>query len=271
MIRLSYFLRKRPNLSDAAFRALWLEDHASLVAGHAPALRLRRHVQSLVLPDDPVTQMLRQVYGTGGEPYDGVAEFWWKSAEDLEEALRTTEGQRAAGDLRKSEARFVDFSGSFLRFGMEIPQINPPEEIVAREGTSILKGYYVGNIRPGLSDEAARFHWLTCHGPLAREYQQFLPYRRYIQVHALDLPLAVPLREAREGMQEPHTIGHAEVWADRRDLALATGPEVAQAFQLLAADIHTFVDSAAAAVFVAKEYVVVDKPIMTTPLPTPAG
>ncbi len=272
MIRLSYFIRKRADLSDGDFRALWLERHAALVAGRASALRIRRHVQSLVLPEDPVAQMLQQIYATGGQPYDGVAHFWWKSAEDLEEALTTAEGRQAADALAEDERGFVDFSRSLLGFGMELPQINPPEDIVAKEGTTILKGYYVGNVRSGLSLQAAKFHWITCHGPLAREYQQFLPYRRYIQVHALGLPLAARMREARKGMPEaPSFIGHAEVWADRRDLALATGPEVGQAFQLLSADIHTFVDSAAASVFVAKEYVVVDKPIMVPPLPQPAA
>ncbi len=270
MIRLNYFLRRLPNLSLEAFQEYWLEKHAVLLTKHASALRVRRYVQAHALPDDPLGEMMQQIYGTGGEPYDGVAELWWKSPQDLAEALGTSEGQQGAAELLEDERRFVDFSRSSLWFGVDMPQINPPGEIVAREGSTIVKGYYVGRIVPHLSEEQAKFHWLTCHGPLARQYDQFLPYQRYIQVRAVEEPLAEELRAARGGMEVFPTIGNAEVWVDRRELGSAAGPEVDEAFRLLVEDISYFVDVPRSTVFVAKEHVIVDKKIIVPPLPKPA-
>ena len=271
MIRLNYFLRRLPSLSLEAFQEYWREKHAVLLTKHASALRVRRYVQAHVLPDDPLGEMMQQIYGTGGEPYDGVAELWWKSPQDLAEALGTSEGQQGAEELLEDERRFVDFSRSSLWFGVDMPQINPPGEIVAREGSTIVKGYYVGRVVPHLSEEQAKFHWLTCHGPLARQYAQFLPYQRYIQVRAVEEPLAEELRAARGGMDVFPTIGNAEVWVDRRELAAVAGPEVDEAFGLLVEDISYFVDVPRSSVFVAKEHIIVDKKITVPPLPKPAG
>ena len=82
MIRLNYFLRRLPSLSLEAFQEYWREKHAVLLTKHASALRVRRYVQAHALPDDPLGEMMQQIYGTGGEPYDGVAELWWKSPQD---------------------------------------------------------------------------------------------------------------------------------------------------------------------------------------------
>jgi len=150
-----------------------------------------------------------------------------------------------------------------------MPQINPPGEIVAKEGSTIVKGFYVGPVASDVPVEDAQFHWLTCHGPLARQYDQFLPYKRYIQVRAIEEPIAAALREARGGMEEFPTIGNAEVWVDRRELAAAAGPEVEEAFKLLVEDISYFVDVSRSTVFVAKEHVIVDKKIIVPPLPKP--
>ena len=49
----------------------------------APALRIKRYVQSHTLTS-PVNEALRRGRG-GPEPYDGVAELWWDSLEDLAE------------------------------------------------------------------------------------------------------------------------------------------------------------------------------------------
>jgi len=269
MIRLNYFLRRHPNLSLEEFQEHWLEEHAVLLTGHASALRVRRYVQAHTLPDDPSGEMMRQLYGTEGEPYDGVEELWWKSPQDLAAALETPEGQRGAEELLEDERRFVDFSRSCLWFCVDMPQINPAGEIVAKEGTTLLKGFYVIHLHPDLPVEDAEFHWLTCHGPLARQYGQFLPYQRYIQVRAVEGPVAAAWRTARGGMEEFPRMGNAEIWADRRELASVAGPEVEEAFQVLVEDISYFADARRSTAFVAKEHVIVDKKIIVPPLPKP--
>ncbi len=271
MIRMNYFMRKPGKMSLEDFHQYWLDRHAALVVRHAPALRIRRHVQAHTLLDDDDGQMMQQMYGTTAEGYDGVAEFWWKSRQDLAEALQTPEGREAAAELREDERRFVDFSRSTLYFCVEIPQVNPPGSIVAREDNMLIKGYYVGHARPGLSIRDIQFHWMTCHGALARQYEQFIPYQRYLQLHRFEDPVADEWRSARGGMETFRAMGHAEVWLDRRDLAAPGGPEAGESYGYFAQDIEQFADVSNSPLFVAKEHIILDKRIMTMPLPVPTA
>jgi len=89
MIRFNYFLRRLPNLSLEEFQEYWREKHAPILVKHASALRVRRYVQAHTLPDDPLGETMQQIYGTLGEPYDGVCQMWYKSRQDLIEAKET--------------------------------------------------------------------------------------------------------------------------------------------------------------------------------------
>jgi uncharacterized protein (TIGR02118 family) len=106
MIKFVYCVRRRPELSPDAFRKYWLEQHGPLVRSFATALRARRYVQSHTL-DTPLNVHARQPRGTA-EPYDGITEVWWDSAEDLAAALATPEGQRANAVLAADEGKFCD-------------------------------------------------------------------------------------------------------------------------------------------------------------------
>ena len=268
MIRLEYYVRRPVDMERRAFLKEWKENYAALVVRHAAALKVRKYVQAEVLPEDPHGALLTQMYGAGGEIYDGINEFWWASRKELAVALATEAGRAAMAELVEAEKQFVDFSRSALWFAIDMPQINPPGVIVAREDNMYLKGIYVGKMREELTPDEVKFHWLTCHGPLARQYEQFLPFERYIQVNRIEDPLADDLRAAR-GITDYMTIGHAEVWFDRRAIALAQGPEVDEAFPLLVADIANFADPSQSAMQVAKEHVIIDKKIFTQPIPVP--
>jgi len=57
----------------------------------------------------------------GPEPYDGIAELWFDSADSLQAKLATEEGRRAAIELLEDERRFIDLEQSPLWFGDEHP------------------------------------------------------------------------------------------------------------------------------------------------------
>jgi hypothetical protein len=48
------------------------------------------------------------------EAFDGVAELWWDSLDDLVAALGSEDGQRANAGLAEDEARFIDLERSSL-------------------------------------------------------------------------------------------------------------------------------------------------------------
>ena len=121
MLKLVFPLRRLPTLSREQFQKYWYETHGPLVRQHAQALRIRHYVQLHTL-DDPINAALRESRGAQ-EPYDGVAELWWESRDDLEPALGTPEAQEAARALLEDEERFIDLARSALWLGTERPII----------------------------------------------------------------------------------------------------------------------------------------------------
>ena len=119
MLKLVFPLRRLPTLSREEFQRYWYETHGPLVRRHAKALRIRRYVQLHTL-DDPINAALQESRGAE-EPYDGVAELWWESREDLEQALATPEAQQAGRELLEDERRFIDLGRSALWLGTERP------------------------------------------------------------------------------------------------------------------------------------------------------
>ena len=117
MIKLTFCLRRLPHLSRQQFLAYWLDKHGPLVKNHASALNLRRYVQQHAL-DDPLNEALRGQRGAP-EAFDGVAELWWESREEMERAFASPEGRAAGKELQEDEKNFIDHARSPLWIGEE--------------------------------------------------------------------------------------------------------------------------------------------------------
>lgn len=117
MIKLTFCLHRLPSLSREAFQAYWIEKHAPLVKAHRAALRIRRYVQCHALTLE-LNDMIR-AGRSAPEMYDGVAELWWESLDDLQAAMTSPEGQAAGLALLEDERKFIDLTRSPLWFGEE--------------------------------------------------------------------------------------------------------------------------------------------------------
>ena len=116
MIKLTFCLKRLPSLSRAEFQKYWFETHAPLVASVQDALRIRRYVQLHSLPAE-TSAGLREARA-GPEGYDGVAQLWWDSFEEM--TLRNDEKAAEAGRLLlEDERKFIDLSSSPLWWGEE--------------------------------------------------------------------------------------------------------------------------------------------------------
>ncbi len=92
MLKLIYCITKQPGLTDDEFFNYWKNIHGPIGA-RIP--RLRRLVQSY----------RRMVPGDAHPPdYDGMAELWFDSAEDLMAARQSAEWRAASAD----EVNFID-------------------------------------------------------------------------------------------------------------------------------------------------------------------
>jgi len=117
VIKLTFCLYRLPGLSREAFQAYWRERHAPLVAKHARILRIRRYVQThaLTVPFNEAIRASRQA----PEMYDGIAELWWDSLDDLAASGQSEEARAAGLELLEDERKFIDLVRSPLTLGEE--------------------------------------------------------------------------------------------------------------------------------------------------------
>lgn len=110
MIKLVMCLRRRADLSRAEFQDYWQNQHGPFFQKNAATMRSRRYVQSHTI-DSPLNDGMRESRGMLGE-FDGVAEVWFDSEEDLMEAMGSEEMQQLSVALLEDEGKFVDHSKS---------------------------------------------------------------------------------------------------------------------------------------------------------------
>jgi len=255
MIRLIFVLRRKPSMSLAEFQQYWHSVHGPIVAKHATTLNIHRYVQVHTL-DDPMNAQMAGARGKMEPPYDGVAELWWTNRETLATSFASAAGQAAAKELLEDEARFIDLPNSPLWLAYEYPQVNPSEDIVARESSSLVKIFFALRHPPNQTLEQAQLYWRTNHGPIIRGLAAGTGMKRYFQVHRFEDPIEQQLRAARGTRVAPYT-GHAEAWIDRA--SQPANPEARRAGAIAVEDEAKFIDFANSSMWIAKERVVIDR------------
>ena len=121
MIKMIYCVRRLPAMSSDEFYTYWLKKHGPFVRERASAMKIKRYVQSHTIPDSqeaPLNEILRQSRGLT-EPFDGAAELWWDSMNDLMAGTTSPDGAKAAEELMNDEKNFIDFSRSSVFFAEE--------------------------------------------------------------------------------------------------------------------------------------------------------
>ena len=117
MIKLTFCLVRLPDLTREAFQAYWFNKHAPLVRSHASVLGIRRYVQ--LHSFDPALSADLVKSRAGPEQYDGVAQLWWDSFDDLAKRLSQPAAIEAGRQLLEDERKFIDLGRSPLWWGEE--------------------------------------------------------------------------------------------------------------------------------------------------------
>ena len=256
MLRLTFLMRRRPDLSIEEFQSYWRDHHGPLMASFATDLDVLRYVQAHTIADEDHSRL----FGRRGQmeaPYDGVAEMWFENREALVASTQTKQGRRAGAMLIEDEARFIDLPNSPMWLGHEFPQVNPtPENIVARPRSTTVKLYFPLRTHAGRDERDAQQYWYSNHGPIIRRQAAGAGIARYVQVHRVPDELEAGLRE-RRGVVVDGYMGHAELWFDRSALAFGS-PERAEANARAIEDESKFIDFKRSCMWLAKEHVFVD-------------
>ena len=116
MVKMIYCLKRLPDMSQEEFHKYWLEKHGPLVRERAPAMKVKRYIQSHTVSDSGGVSFNKAIRDSRGsaEPFDGAAELWWESIDDMVAAANDPDGGKAAAELLEDEKNFVDFSRSSI-------------------------------------------------------------------------------------------------------------------------------------------------------------
>jgi len=259
MIRLVHMLRRPQHMSPDAFAAFWRDVHGPLVASVQVDLDIARFVQ---LHRDPAGQGLdtKASEARGGmcAPFDGIAEYWWRSENALRAALARPAGQAASERLIESERQFTDLPASPLWFATEFPQVATSlRRPVAHLRSGLMRLHFALQPKAELSEDEARRYWLEVHGPLIRSHSPARGLMAYNQVHRRDIALVSSFADPRNVTAEAY-LGHAESWFERPSDKEPT-PEMQVAMQAALTDEQNFIDWNRSTIFVGKELVFIDR------------
>jgi uncharacterized protein (TIGR02118 family) len=110
MIKFVMCITRHPAMSREEFQDYWMNNHGPFFMANADAMRAKKYVQSVTV-DTPLNEGLRSSRRMLPE-YDGVAEVWFESEEELMEGMSSPEGQKLGAALMEDERNFIDHSRS---------------------------------------------------------------------------------------------------------------------------------------------------------------
>lgn len=123
MVKLTFCLRRLPELSLEEFQQYWRGTHADVVAERAVVLGIRRYVQVHTAGELAGLHRAFQARNGGApEPFDGVAELWFDSIDVLtndDPAVR-----QASSELLADERNFIDLEQSPMWLSNEHEVVN---------------------------------------------------------------------------------------------------------------------------------------------------
>jgi uncharacterized protein (TIGR02118 family) len=116
--KIVFCLRRLPELSLAQFSEYWQTEHAALFQQYAAALGVARYRQTH-RRELPLNAALRATRDAP-EAFDGVAEVWFASLDDLYGGVSSPAGRAAGAALISDEKRFIDHANSPIWIAEEI-------------------------------------------------------------------------------------------------------------------------------------------------------
>jgi uncharacterized protein (TIGR02118 family) len=123
MVKLTFCLRRRPDLSPEEFSRYWREEHGPLVVARAEALGIRRYQQVHTVDEPQLHAALQARNGGAPPPYDGIAEVWVDSVQAFRSGSDET-SRAAAAELLADERNFIDLPNSPMWLGVEHELVN---------------------------------------------------------------------------------------------------------------------------------------------------
>ena len=110
MIKFIMCITRHPDMTRAEFKDYWMNSHGPFFMQNADVMRAKKYVQSHTI-DTPLNEGLKNSRGMLPE-YDGVAEVWFESEQELIDAMGSPEMEKLSAALLQDESKFIDHSKS---------------------------------------------------------------------------------------------------------------------------------------------------------------
>lgn len=268
MFKISFFIKKKDDVSLEAFREYWLGEHADLTSQYIERLGVRQYLKCEALPKHPMTIEWSRIYDTGPLRYDFVDHWICNDIEELRLGSANSEVLALMQRAWNSEDSKVDLTRSNVQMSVDLAQFYPvdAEDVRAVPGSNYLKIYYPVRIYPHLTRQQAQLHWNACHGGESRQHIKYSGQKKYIQAHAIDSTFADWLADQRGYEVDPTLIGHAEGWVDQYQAPKDIPEEESSEIRCMTLDdIDLFADKKRGSVFFTQEHFILDRPVITRP------
>lgn len=252
MIKLVFVAKRRADIPTRRFHEDWLTQHGRIISDQAESLGMRKYVQSHLV-DLPANEALRSSRGML-PPFDGIAEIWWDSLDEMLLASTSPKGRVATALIEKDAARLVDLELSTSFLTKEHLIFDRSTEIPL--GPDAVKVTFLLKRKEGMSMADCQHTWLHDHGKLATSFADISHLTKYVQSHTLDNETNETSNEARK--PESSFDGLTEIWLRSAD-ELRRGVETEEgraASAALLADERRFVQLDQSHCFVTREHVI---------------
>ena len=110
MVKFIMCCTRHPEMTREQFQDYWLNKHAPFFMKNASTMRAKKYIQSHTI-ETPLNEELQESRGML-PAYDGVAEVWFESEDDLMEAMSSPEFQELGPALLEDEGTFIDHAKS---------------------------------------------------------------------------------------------------------------------------------------------------------------
>jgi uncharacterized protein (TIGR02118 family) len=112
VVTIVFCLRRLPTITAQEFSDYWYSRHSALFRQYAATLGVRRYVQ-LHRVSTPLNEALRSTR-QAADGYDGVAQVWFDSMDELLAGLGGPAGRAAGEQLIADERAFIDHARSAI-------------------------------------------------------------------------------------------------------------------------------------------------------------
>ena len=267
MFKISFFIRKRSDVTRNDFRTYWQGEHADLNLAYVRDIGVKQYIKCEVLKDHPLTKASVTSYRTGPVSYDFVDQWIFNDIEDLKRGMADSRIQSLASKTHLSEDDWIDLPRSSVHMSTDLVQFYPVDaaRIRATSDDPYLKVFYHVRSLPHISRESAQLHWNACHGGESRQHIHLSKNKKYLQAHKIDSTFVDQLTELRGYEDDPTIIGHAEAWllADAEEKQPTA--EEREATSMTLDDIDLFTNKSRSNVFLTNESFLLDDTIVTRP------